>query len=89
MRDIGIRKMAEATALDLKCPTLKIAAAQMTTSVMRAGVFVDDALMDEVNVQTKELLVQMKDADEREACDLGWVLYGPKGSNAADSLMPE
>jgi len=88
LRETAIDQIAEAIAMDSACRSLQVDLNIMTVIVQRAGLDMDKVL-EEAGSRSAAYLEQYAKSGEDAVCQAGLILYGPKGSNAMNFLIPQ
>ena len=88
IQETAIDQIAEAIAMDSACRSLQVDLNIMTVIVQRAGLDMDKVL-EEAGSRSAAYLEQYAKSGEQAVCQAGMILYGPKGSNAMNFLIPE
>ncbi|RWK61822.1 MAG: hypothetical protein EOR85_12855 [Mesorhizobium sp.] len=87
--EIVTRKFGEAMALGQVCGTLKANTAMMTLYTIGLGYTLDDEMKARIAVNFGKSLAVIDGRSEADACVVGEMLYGKKGTNAPGLLIAE
>lgn len=89
VRETVAAKYGEAVAIAERCPALAINSARMSAYLLGLNLTLDDAMKGLIEINRNRALTTLHDRSDADACAVGEMLYGPKGTNGPHLLKWE